>query len=347
MLAAESSPEQRRQASHWKRIREDVIECRLCPRLCNVADMERGYCGVRENRDGTYYTLVHSHPCTVNADPIEKKPLFHFLPGTKALSLATAGCNMLCKFCQNWEISQSRPEQLPRMQLPPEKLIALSRQTGCRSIAFTYSEPIIAYEYILDTAAQKERPDVSVIIISNGFINPEPFQELLPHLQSVKIDLKGFTETFYQTYCDGRLRPVLDTLVALRKSNVWFEIVTLLISGLNDSEKEITEMTRWLKEHVGCDVPVHFTRFHPTFQMKDHPPTQIRSIERACEIARVAGLKFVYTGNVPGHPGETTLCPQCKTSLIQRYGHFVKSNRIINGKCPDCGTTIPGRWEKV
>jgi pyruvate formate lyase activating enzyme len=331
-------------AMFWKAGDLQRLTCELCPRKCVVADLERGYCGVRENRQGTYYTLVHSQPCSINVDPIEKKPFFHVLPGTSALSLATPGCNVLCKFCQNWELSQARPEQLPAQDLPPSAVVELARRRRCRSIAFTYSEPVVFYEYVLDTATITAGSDLRTVVVSNGYINKEPLEKLIEKADAIKIDLKAFREEFYEKYVDGKLEPVLETLKTLRVHGRWFEIVTLLIPGLNDSPEEIADLSRWIMDNLGPDVPIHFTRFHPTFQMTDLPPTPRASLERAHDIARKAGIHYVYLGNLPGHEYENTFCHHCSKPIILRYGYFIRENRLKNGKCPDCGTTVPGIW---
>ncbi|HEQ60339.1 MAG TPA: AmmeMemoRadiSam system radical SAM enzyme, partial [Firmicutes bacterium] len=231
-----------REARFYKKLEALRVECVLCPRRCQVADQERGYCGVRENREGTYYTLVHSRACTYHVDPIEKKPLFHFLPGTNSFSIATAGCNIECKFCQNWNISQYRPEQIRSLYLPPERLVEGCKQTHSKSLAFTYSEPVIFYEYMYDAAAAAKPAGIRPVMISNGYIEPEAMEELVPQLSGVKIDLKAFTEKFYRETCSGELKPVLDTLELLKRLGIWFEIVVLIVPTLNDSEEEIRQM---------------------------------------------------------------------------------------------------------
>jgi len=242
-----------RPAMHYKKLDALRVECQLCPRRCQVADQERGYCGVRENRGGEYVTLVHSRVCSYHADPIEKKPLFHFLPGTTAFSIATAGCNMECKFCQNWNISQFRPEQVPSAYLPPEKLVEACRASESKSLAFTYSEPVIFYEYMFDAAKEAKARGIRPVMISNGFIEPEPMRQLAPHLSGVKVDLKAFTEKFYSEMCSGKLQPVLDTLKLLKKKKMWFEVVVLIIPTLNDDPGEIADMCAWIVTELGPD----------------------------------------------------------------------------------------------
>ncbi|MFN3530935.1 MAG: AmmeMemoRadiSam system radical SAM enzyme [Candidatus Brocadia sp.] len=333
-----------KEAMHYKKLEDARVECELCPRKCTIADMERGYCGARENRGGTYYTLVHSRVCALNVDPIEKKPLFHYLPGTKAYSLATAGCNVECKFCQNWQISQYRPEQIESIKLTPEDVVRDARMNGSKTIAFTYSEPVVFYEYMYDTARSGKEQGIRSVMISNGYIQEKPLTELCQHLSAVKIDLKGFTEKFYQEICTGELKPVLNTLQTLKKVGIWFEIVMLVIPTLNDGEKEIREMCVWIKENLGIDVPVHFTRFHPTYKIKNLPPTPVKTLEMARKVALDTGLHFPYVGNVPGHAGENTYCPHCQHIVIRRAGFSILENHLKDGKCKGCDGPIPGVW---
>ena len=333
-----------KEAMFYKKLDNLRIECQLCPRKCRIADLERGYCGVRENRDGTYYTLVHSRPCSINADPIEKKPLFHFLPGTTAFSIATAGCNIECLFCQNWQISQFRPEQIKNYHLTPGQIANAAVQEACRSIAYTYSEPVIFYEYMYDTAIAGNKKGVKSVMISNGYIMKEPLQKLCKLLAAVKIDLKAFSESFYRDYCKGELKPVLETLILLKEAGIWFEIVVLLIPTLNDSPRELKKMCGWIKNNLGPDVPVHFTRFHPTYKITNLPPTPVSTLEMARQTAIAAGIHFAYVGNVPGHEGEHTYCPKCGKLLIKRQGFYISTNRIEKGRCKECQHPIPGVW---
>jgi pyruvate formate lyase activating enzyme len=320
------------------------VECGLCPRKCRVADMERGACGVRENRAGEYYTLVHSRPCSLHLDPVEKKPFYHVLPGTSALSLATVGCNFECKFCQNWEIAQARPEQVPSVDAPPERLVELARVYRTPTIACTYTEPVVWSEYVYDIAAAGKKAGVRTLMVSNGYIQPEPMGDLLDVLGAVKVDLKAYTERFYREACKGELKPVLDTLRLLRKKGMWTEIVVLIVPTLNDGEQEHRELAKFVVGDLGPDVPVHFTRFHPGYRLMNLPSTPVPVLERAREIGLAEGLHFAYVGNVPGHPGNHTYCPGCKAVLVERTGLAVTRNRLVHGKCPDCGRNIPGIW---
>ncbi len=333
------------EARYYEKLEYKKIRCKLCPRECVIDDMERGYCGVRENRDGTYYTLVHSRPCTYHVDPIEKKPLFHVLPGSLAFSIATAGCNVNCKFCQNWEISQARPEQIRSIYMPPKKVASMAAEQGCQSIAYTYSEPVIFFEYMADTAVAGHDEGVKSVVITGGYISPEPLQELCKLVDAIKVDLKSYSETFYRDIVNGELKPILDALVTMRSAGMWTEIVYLVIPTLNDSDAELQGVSRWIRQNLGLDVPVHFTRFHPQYLIKNLPPTPVSTLDRAKEIADAEGLHYVYVGNVPGHKAESTYCPGCGRVVIKRVGYTIQSVDIDNGACKHCNHEIPGVWE--
>jgi len=336
-----------KEAMFYDSLEEMRVQCKLCPWECEVADQERGTCGVRENREGKYYTLVHSQPCAAHIDPIEKKPLFHYLPGSSAFSIATAGCNIECKFCQNWDIAQVRPEQVRAYYLPPEAVTEVSLKNSCKTIAYTYSEPVIFYEYMYDSAVHARQYGIGSVIISNGFINKEPLEQLCQQLTGVKIDLKAFTEKFYQETCRGELKPVLETLETLRDLGIWYEIVVLLVPTLNDSQQEIQEMSRWIYKELGEGVPVHFSRFHPMYKIKNLPPTPVKTIEMARNIAMDAGLHYVYVGNVPGHKGESTYCPNCGEVVVKRIGYrILKVDINDTGFCTHCQNRIPGVWSE-
>jgi pyruvate formate lyase activating enzyme len=336
----------RSQAMFWEALSDQQVRCVLCPRECIVAHDERGYCGVRENQGGRYQTLVYGALCSANVDPIEKKPLFHYLPGTTAFSVATAGCNMECKFCQNWQISQYRPEQVESVEVPPARLVEMCRARGSPTLAYTYTEPVVFYEYVHDTAALARQAGIGSVIISNGFIQEKPLRQLCQHLTGVKIDFKAFSERFYRELCSGELKPVLATLETLKDIGIWFELVVLIVPGQNDSSQEIEQMSRWVVRHLGPDVPMHFTRFHPTYRLTNLPPTPVSTLETCRKIALDAGVHYVYAGNVPMHPGENTYCHNCQTELIRRIGFVVKFNRVADGKCYKCGATIPGVWSQ-
>ncbi len=332
------------EARYYEKLAEKEIECRICPRKCRVSPLERGYCGARENIDGVYYTLVHSRPCSLNVDPIEKKPLFHFLPGTDAFSMATAGCNVNCKFCQNWDISQVRPEQIDNYELSPSDIADLAQRFASPTIAYTYSEPVIFYEYMYDCTVEARKRGIRSAAITGGYILPEPLKELLTVLDAVKIDLKAFSEGFYKDYVHGKLQPVLDAIKIIYDRNMWIELVYLVIPTLNDNPEEIKRMCEWIKSELSPAVPIHFTRFHPTYLLKNLPPTPVSALERIHETAKAEGLEYVYIGNVPGHDAEHTYCPNCSEVLIRRYGYRIGGVNIRDSKCTFCGNKIPGVW---
>ena len=320
------------------------VQCELCPRNCRVSKGKRGLCRVRENQDGKYYSLVYGNPCAVHLDPIEKKPFFHVLPATSSFSIATAGCNFQCKFCQNWEISQASPEDLYNIDFPPESVVQKAREAKAHSIAYTYVEPTIFYEYMLDTAQLAKKAGILNVYHSNGFINPAPLRNLCKVLDAANIDLKGFTEGFYQELCSGELAPVLNTLKTLRQEKVHLEITNLMIPTKNDEISVVKEMCLWIKKELGADTPIHFSRFHPLYRLKNLPPTPVSTLEKARAAALSAGLEYVYIGNVPGHESESTFCPKCKKLLIQRTGYMIGEIHLKGGKCGYCGKPIPGIW---
>lgn len=321
------------------------IKCKLCPRECVIDDRERGYCGVRENRGGTYYTLVYSRVCAAHIDPIEKKPLFHFQPGSLAFSVATAGCNVNCKMCQNWDISQSRPEQVRNTYLPPKDLANFALQNRCPSIAYTYSEPVVFYEYMRDAADAAHAQGIKSVVISGGYIQQDPLKKLCQGVDAIKVDLKAFSPKFYKEVVNGEIQPVLDALVTIHKLGMWNEIVYLVIPTLNDTDAEFRALAQWIKSNLGPDVPLHFSRFHPEYLLKNLPPTPLETLERAKAIADSEGLHYVYLGNIPGHPAENTYCPKCGRLIVGRLGFTVAEIHLKKGKCEYCQQTIPGVWK--
>jgi len=284
----------------------------------------------------------------VHIDPIEKKPVYHMLPGSRIFSIATVGCNLRCSFCQNWEISQCYPEQAKTFGqiLTPEQVVDAAIKNGCNSIAYTYSEPAVFYEYMIDTAKLAKEKGLRNVMVSAGYINPEPLKELAPYFDVIKIDLKGFNEGFYRKTVGGDLRYVLDTLRELKKLGVMTEVVNLVVPGLNDDMAQIKRMCGWIYENMGPDTPVFFSRFTPQYRLSNLPATPIETLEKAREIALGSGLRYVYIGNVPGHPGENTYCPDCGRILIHRYGYAILENNIRAGKCVFCAKIIPGIWDK-
>ena len=320
------------------------VQCELCPRRCRVSKGKRGFCRVRENRDGKYYSLVYGNPCAIHLDPIEKKPFFHVLPSTSSFSLATAGCNLQCKFCQNWEISQASPEDVYSHDVPPELIVSKAKEMGARSVAYTYVEPTIFYEYMSDIGALVKRAGLLNVYHSNGFINPEPLRNLCKLMDAANIDLKGFSDAFYREVCSGELTPVLETLKTLKQEKVHLEITHLIIPTKNDDMPVLKEMCLWIKRELGAETPIHFSRFYPLYKLKSLPPTPVSTLERARAVALSAGLEYVYIGNVPGHEGENTFCPKCKKMIIQRSGYMVGEMHVKNGKCTYCGKPISGIW---
>lgn len=322
-----------------------VIQCDLCPHECEVEEGERGICEVRENIEGKYYSLVYGNPCSINVDPTEKKPFYHVLPTTNSFSIATAGCNFDCKFCQNWEIAQARPEETYNYLLTPEQIVQLALRYDCTSIASTYVEPTIFIEYMIEIGRLTRPHQLLKVMHSNGFINEKPLNDLCRYLDAACIDLKGFTEKFYHDVSEGSLQPVLDTLKRLKAGGVHTEIVTLVVPTKNDDMKLIRAMCRWIRDELGPDVPLHFSRFYPRYKLKSIPPTTISTLEQARSVAMEEGLNFVYIGNVAEHEAGHTYCPKCKKMLIKRIGYNVKVLGLKDGKCEYCGHPIPGIWK--
>lgn len=323
-----------------------MVRCTLCPHGCELAPGETGQCRVRRNIDGVQHTLVYGNPCAVHLDPIEKKPFFHVLPASASLSLATAGCNFDCRFCQNWEISQKGPEETINMRLPPARAAEEALRAQAASIASTYVEPTVFMEYMLDVGRQARARGLLNVMHSNGFVNPGPLAGLIKVLDAACIDLKSMDPGFYRDVCSGELAPVKASLRALKAAGVHVEIVHLMIPGLNDSPAQTTELARFVAGELGTDVPLHLTRFFPRYKLANLPPTPVATLERARKLALAAGLEYVYLGNVPGHPAESTFCPGCGALLIERLGYRVRSNNLKAGACPKCGHAVPGIWER-
>ncbi len=320
------------------------VRCNLCPHGCLIAEGQRGHCRVRENRGGRLFSVVFGNPCAVHVDPIEKKPFYHFLPTAAAFSIATAGCNLRCLYCQNWTISQFPPEETENVDLPPEGVVRYALQAGAPVIAYTYTEPTVFYEYMLETARQGRAAGLKNVVISAGFINPEPLRALCAAVDAIKIDLKGYDEGFYRNICGAELRPVLETIRIIYESGIHLEIVNLVVPTLNDRLDQLRGLARWLAREISPDVPLHFTRFTPQYKLTNLPPTPVETLERAREVALEEGMRFVYVGNVWGHPGSHTYCPRCGALLIAREGFNVTAYRLQDGACPDCGEPIPGVW---
>lgn len=331
-------------AMWYEKLAGGMVHCLLCPNSCRLSDGQFGICRARKNVGGELHSLVYGRIASAHVDPIEKKPFFHVLPGTKSFSIATPGCNMRCLFCQNWEISQAFPWEVQTSAATPEQVVEAALKSGCRSIAFTYTEPIIFYEYMLDIAKLAKARGLKTVVVSNGYINRAPLLELLKYIDAYKVDFKAFREGFYKELTGGSLEPVLETMMTIRQQGVWLEIVNLLVPGKNDSEEEIRAMARWIREKLGDDVPLHFSRFHPQHKFQNLPPTPEEKVIRAREIALEEGLKYVYTGNVAFPAGEATYCPKSGDVAIERQAYFVVKNNLKDGVAPD-GERIPGVWE--
>jgi len=337
-------------ASYWIKKEGTTVQCQNCPHQCILKDGERGFCRVRENKGGKLYTLGYGNPCAVHIDPIEKKPLYHFFPGTNAYSIAVAGCNFRCKHCQNYQISQLAPEETDNYKLPPKNLIEevlrYKKQYNISSIAYTYTEPSVFIEYMLDSAKLAKKQGIKNVYHSNGYLNEKPLLDLIPFLDGANVDLKFFKDDSYRDIASGSLEPVLETLKRLKAGGVWLEITYLIIPTINDDAKEIKEMTKWVLDNLGDEVPIHFSRFYPTYKLENLPQTPLKSVETAREIAIDMGIKYSFVGNVPmGHQGENTYCPECGKLLIKRRGFYVLENNIKKGSCPGCGTKIAGVWQ--
>ncbi|HWR73565.1 MAG TPA: AmmeMemoRadiSam system radical SAM enzyme [Nitrospirota bacterium] len=319
------------------------VHCELCPTECVLENYQIGGCRTRMNKDGVLYSLVYGKPCAVNVDPIEKKPFYHFLPATTAFSIATAGCVLGCKFCQNWQISQASPEDTDNRDLQPADVVRQALYYQCRSITYTYTEPTVFYEYMYDTAKIARQHGIRNTMHSCGYIKEKPLREVAKLLDAADIDLKAFTEDFYNRICGGRLRPVLDALVVLKEEGVWLEITNLVIPTLNDDPKKMREMCGWIVKNLGQDVPIHFSRFFPYYKLKNLPPTPWETLKEARDIAREAGIRYAYIGNIRSE-GENTYCPACRRLLIERIGYFVKQNNMVKGTCRFCSNRIAGIW---
>ena len=331
----------------WHRLDDGRIRCDVCPRACALHEGQRGLCFVRKREGDAIVLTTYGRSSGFCIDPIEKKPLNHFLPGTPVLSFGTAGCNLACRFCQNWDISKSRDVDTLADEASPEALADAAVRLGCRSVAFTYNDPVIFLEYAVDVADACRERGVRAIAVTAGYVNPEPGREFFAHMDAANVDLKGFTEDFYHQICAGHLAPVLATLEHLaNETDVWFELTTLLIPGLNDADDELDRMTRWVVERLGPDVPMHFTAFHPDWKMLDRPPTPPETLRRARRIAIDNGVRYAYTGNVIDPVGQTTRCAVCDADLIVRRGYEITGWALDpGGRCAACGARCPGVFE--
>jgi pyruvate formate lyase activating enzyme len=332
---------------HWHRVADGRLQCDVCPRGCTLRDGQRGLCFVRAREGDEIVLTTYGRSSGFCVDPIEKKPLNHFLPGTPVLSFGTAGCNLGCRFCQNWDISKSRELDTLADAASPDRIAEVAREWGCAGVAFTYNDPVIFMEYAMDVADACHERGLKAVAVTAGYMCPKPRAEFYAHMDAANVDLKGFTEQFYARTCSGHLQPVLETLEYLRHgTDVWFEITNLVIPGLNDSAEDIDRMTDWIAERLGPDVPLHFTAFHPDYKLRDRPPTAPETLTRARAIARTNGLRFVYTGNVHDTAGASTYCPTCDALVIERDWYRLGTYRLSHdGRCERCGTRIPGVFD--
>lgn len=334
-----------REAMFYRQLEGNRVICGLCPNYCVIPSGRRGKCRVRENVSGKLYSLVHSRPSAVMIDPIEKEPQLHHRPGTFILCVGTVGCNFRCKQCHNWSLSQASPTDRRVFDLPPASLVEMALKRGVTAISFTYNDPTVLYEYVYDTAILARESGVKIILHTNAAIAEAPLRKLLPYITAITVDLKGFCEETYREVYGGNLPYVLRSLRIIREEGVWLEIVNLVIPTINDCMEGIRAMSSWIVEHLGPNVPVHFSRFHPSYQLTHLPATPVRTLEQAHSIAKAAGINYVTIGNVPGHRFNSTFCPGCDLRLINRTHFAVTYNKVENGKCPDCGFRIMGIWE--
>jgi len=324
--------------------KSDVFLCELCPKGCRIAEGQSGDCLSRIVVDGELRAVTYGRPCAVHIDPVEKKPLFHFLPGTRILSLATAGCNLHCKFCQNWTISQAAPEDIRNVQLPPKKVVEQALSRKCLSIAYTYTEPVVFYEYVLDSSTLARERGIRNVTVTAGYINPQPLEALCKVIDASNTDLKAFSDNFYRELCDGRLKPVLDGMVLMKERGVWLEVTNLIVPTFNDDLDMIRKMCRWMLSNLGPDTPLHFSRFYPMYKIRNLPPTPVDFLMKARQEALEIGIHYVYVGNVMGTDAENTYCPNDGKLLIRRTGYSILENNLKEGKCPQCGGNVAGVW---
>lgn len=320
------------------------VQCELCPKHCIISPGQSGNCRIRVNIDNKLVATTYGFPCSAHIDPIEKKPLFHFLPGTKVFSIATAGCNLHCKNCQNWGISQRFPTEVPAYDMPPEKVTKLTNNYNCKTTAYTYSDPVAFYEYTFDSAIENKKHGLKNVLVTAGYINQKPLIELCKYIDGVNLDLKSMSNKFYEDVCGATLNPVLETAKTLKSEGVLLEVTNLLLPTLNDDEQDIKKLCKWIYSNLGKEVPLHFSRFFPNYKMRNLPPTSLETLKNARNMAKDIGLNHVYVGNVVGKGWENTYCPDCSKLLIDRYGYKIRSNKMKKGACPACGKDIYGVW---
>ncbi len=334
-----------KEALYYKKLKDKIVNCNLCPTNCVIKPGNFGNCGARKNIDGKFYSLVYAKPVSVSIDPIEKKPLYHFLPGSYSLSIGTLGCNLHCLHCQNYDISQAKADQFSGRELTPKELVEKAISNSCKSISYTYNEPTIFYEYVLETAQLARKKGIKNIMVTNGYINKEPLKELYPLIDAANIDLKGMYEDFYRKVCSVRLKPVLEAIKGIKKIGTWLEMTNLLIPGYNDSKGKIEKLVKWVKDNLGVKVPLHLSAFYPTYKLLDVPRTSPETLLMAKKIALKEGLKYVYLGNIALPDSANTYCPKCSKLVIERGGFEVYKNNLKDNSCPFCDEKIDGIFE--
>lgn len=331
-----------KEASLYEKLEKEMVRCYLCAHHCVIAEGRLGVCQVRKNVDGTLYTLVYGRTISQNVDPVEKKPLYHFYPGSKSFSIATPGCNFRCPWCQNWEISQMPRERhlIAGREASPEEIVEAALRTGSRSIAYTYTEPTVFFEYTYDTARLAQEAGIANVYVTNGYMTLEMLDQIHPYLDAANVDLKAFRKETYRRYIGAAFQPVLDSLIAMKRLGIWVEVTTLVIPHINDDPAELKDAAQFIATELGKDTPWHISRFYPGYKMIDHPPTPLTSLQQAQEIGFEDGLHYVYLGNVAGE--SNTYCHKCDTLLIRRHGYWIAQNRVQDSHCPECGTTVAG-----
>ena len=333
-----------REGHRYKKLSNRKVVCGICPNRCILAEGDRSVCRSKVNADGKLYSLTYGNPCAANIDPIEKKPLFHFKPKSKTFSIATAGCNFRCLNCQNYEISQAKPQEVRTIELYPQDVVKETQRAGAECIAYTYSEPITFYEYMIDTARIAKENQIYNLFISNGYINRKPLMELCEVLDGANVNLKSLSDDIYRKLNGGRLQPVLNTFKTLHEQGVHFEMTNLVVPGYVDDDDMVKEMCQWILTNLGPDYPLHFLRFFPRYKLNRIPPTPVSTLERLRKLAIQEGIRYVYLGNVPNHEGTHTYCHNCKKLLIKRQGYFIPRYNLVGNQCKYCNTVIPGAW---
>ncbi len=334
-----------REALFYNQLSNGNVECLLCHHSCVIKPNAIGLCRVRFNRDGSLYSAVYARPAAVVVDPVEKEPLYHFMPGSNALCVGTAGCSFTCLFCQNWQLSQRSPDDLEdHYNYSPARLVQLAEDRGVQLISFTFNEPTVSYEYLYDTALAAREKGIKIILHTNAFVKTEPLKMLLPLISACVVDLKGFTDSYYSDVCGGSLPTVLSNLISIKKAGIWLEVVNLVVPGLNDQEQNIAEMCKWLNNNLGNDTPLHFSRFFPAYKLADLSPTPVQTLEKAYAIAKDNELQYVTLGNTPGHRNSSTYCPECGGIIIKRLHVAVEQVNLENGNCSHCGMPVAGVW---